>query len=75
MIVSKQSFECFRFAFDEEIFSDLFEMNDPNLNPGFDLDAWRDAQLDLHNYYRSLHGAPPMTRNETYVKTFRILIQ
>jgi hypothetical protein len=64
----KKTFKCFRFSWDDELL-DLFEenMNDPNLNPGFDLDAFRDAQLDLHNYYRSLHGAPPMTRNETYV--------
>jgi hypothetical protein len=37
--------------------------NDANLNPGFDINAFRLDQLNLHNYYRSLHGVPAMTRN------------
>ncbi|XP_046839089.1 uncharacterized protein LOC124433373 [Xenia sp. Carnegie-2017] len=39
--------------------------NDANLSPGFDINAYRQNQLDLHNYYRSLHGAPLMTKNDT----------
>ncbi|XP_028406916.1 uncharacterized protein LOC114529346 isoform X2 [Dendronephthya gigantea] len=56
-----------RFDFEDEIFDDLLkqQLNDPNLNPGFDLDAFRQNQLNLHNYYRSLHGVPAMTLNET----------
>ena len=41
--------------------------NDANLNPGFDIEAFRLDQLNLHNYYRSLHGVPPMTRDAEYV--------
>ena len=55
----------FSFALDDSVFKN--EMNDPNLNPGFDLEAFRTGQLDLHNHYRLLHGAPLMTRNERYV--------
>ena len=37
--------------------------NDANLNAGFNIDAFRLDQLNLHNYYRSLHGVPAMTRD------------
>ncbi|CAB3985204.1 cysteine-rich secretory -2 [Paramuricea clavata] len=46
----------------EMITPNLME-NDANLNPGFDINAFRLDQLNLHNYYRSLHGVPAMTRN------------
>ena len=39
--------------------------NDANLNSGFDINAFRLNQLNLHNYYRSLHGVPLMTRDAT----------
>ena len=39
-----------------------------NLNPGFDLEGFRQNQLDLHNHYRQLHGVAVMTRDNTYVK-------
>ena len=47
---------------DDELFESV--MNDPNLNPGFNIEAFRQDQLDLHNYYRSLHMAQPMTRDD-----------
>ncbi len=67
----------FRFAFDDQIFRELLEneLNDANLNPGFNLEAFRDAQLQLHNYYRSLHGAPLMSRDEEYVLIFHVSIR
>lgn len=46
------------------------EMNDANLNPGFDIEAFRQQQLDLHNHYRSLHGVQPMSRDSVYVMFF-----
>ncbi|XP_028406918.1 A disintegrin and metalloproteinase with thrombospondin motifs 16-like [Dendronephthya gigantea] len=46
----------------EMIMNNLME-NDANLNEGFDIDAFRLDQLNLHNYYRSLHGVPAMTRD------------
>lgn len=57
------------FRFEEEMFKVVLDkqMNDANLNPGFSLDTFRENQLDLHNYYRSLHGGPPMTENAVYV--------
>lgn len=48
----------------EEFLKELTE-NDANLNPGFDIDAFRADQLKLHNYYRGLHGVPAMTRDAT----------
>lgn len=47
---------------DGELFKSV--MSDPNLNPGFSIEEFRQDQLDLHNHYRSLHGAQPMTRDE-----------
>ena len=35
--------------------------NDPNLNPGFDLNAFRIDQLNLHNHYRRIHRVPQMS--------------
>ena len=46
------------------------EMNDANLNPGFNIEAFRQQQLDLHNHYRSLHGVPAMTKDNKYVVRF-----
>lgn len=46
------------------------EMNDANLNPGFDIEAYRQQQLDLHNHYRSLHGVQAMTKDDEYVIFF-----
>lgn len=60
----------FREIFDElDALDEIFTQtsNDANLSPGFDINAYRQNQLDLHNYYRSLHGAPLMTKNDTYV--------
>ena len=48
-----------------EMFLNELTENDANLNPGFDIDAFRLDQLNLHNYYRSLHGVPLMTRDAT----------
>ncbi|CAB4036358.1 Golgi-associated plant pathogenesis-related 1-like [Paramuricea clavata] len=36
-----------------------------NLNPGFNLEAFRQDQLDLHNHYRQLHGVSLMTKDDT----------
>ena len=46
----------------DAIMSSMVE-NDANLNPGFDINAFRLDQLNLHNYYRFLHGVPAMTRD------------
>ena len=46
------------------------EMNDANLNPGFDIEAYRQQQLDLHNHYRSLHKVQSMTKDDEYVIFF-----
>ena len=53
----------------QDFSNEFFEgkLNDPNLNPGFSIEAFRQDQLDLHNHYRSLHGAPPMARDDEYV--------
>lgn len=45
---------------DDDIFEELTQ-NDANLNEGFDLNAFRVNQLNLHNYYRNKHGVPLMT--------------
>ncbi len=34
----------------------------------FTLPEFRNAELDKHNYYRSLHGCPPLTLNDTLNK-------
>ena len=64
----------FRFALDDETFNEMLEndLYDANLNPGFNLETFRNDQLQLHNYYRSLHGAPPMSRDEEYVLIFHL---
>ena len=37
----------------------------PYLNPGFNLNAFYQDQLNLHNYYRAKHGVPMMTLDST----------
>ena len=61
-----QSFDTLlcRFAFYDDYYTQLFE-NDPNLNEGFDMEAFRQHQLDLHNYFRHLHEVPLMTLDST----------
>lgn len=50
-----------------EAFLTEIKSNDANLNPGFDINQFRAGQLQLHNYYRSLHEVAPMTRDERYI--------
>ena len=54
----------FRLDFYDDYYTQLFE-NDPNLNAGFDIEAFRQHQLDLHNYYRYKSGVPLMTLDYT----------
>ena len=44
----------------DDYFNALY-YNDPNLNPGFDHNAFRIDQLNLHNHYRRIHRVPKMT--------------
>jgi hypothetical protein len=48
----------------EFVFNELLQY-DANLDDGFDIDAFRTEQLNLHNNYRALHGVPLMTMNQT----------
>ena len=48
----------------ENVFKKLLQY-DANLDPGFDINAFRTEQLNLHNHYRALHGVPLMTLDQT----------
>lgn len=54
------------YEFFEDYYTQLFE-NDANLNAGFNIEKFRQHQLDLHNYYRHKHGVPLMTLDSTCV--------